>query len=149
VLGQAEGAVADMDDDVRRACLGEREPCALGQLRDPLDRVDRAREAAEDGGLVAGPGADVEHELIALQTELLADPRDHVRLRDRLAVPDRERLVRVRRALRLLADEDLPWDRRHRVEQALVSDPAVDELPADPLRPHARHRRRSARARPA
>ena len=96
----------------------------LGELRDPLDRVHLAGELGDHRRLVAGARADVEHALAAARGELLADARDHVRLRDRLPVADRQRGVVVRASAELLRDEQLARDALHRGEHALVVDAA-------------------------
>ena len=95
VLGQAERAVADVHVDGPRSRPPRGRARALGELRDPLDRVHLGRELGEHRRLVAGARADVEHPLVAAQRERLADARDHVRLRDRLLAADRQRGVVV------------------------------------------------------
>ena len=110
-------------------------------------------ELREDRRLVARAGADVQHALPPGQRERLADPRDHVRLRDRLPLADRERRVVVRAPAHPLRHEQLARDARHRGENALVGDAARAQLTFDhrfALSEHRRsRRRRSARALPA
>ena len=70
-----------------------------------------------------------------MQRERLADPRDHVRLRDRLAAADRQRGVVVGAVAQRLGDEELARHAFHRGEHALVRDVAATQLPLDhPLR---------------
>ena len=165
MLGQAESAVADVH--LNSVITGLQEPLSgqLGELRDPLDRVHLRRELGENGGLVPGAGADVEHALAAGQLQRLADARDHVRLGDRLAPVDRKGGVFVRATPLALANELLAWDGRHCAEHAFVDDVAPAQLRLDHgaapagllvLRRHARERgcrravsRRSARAQAA
>jgi hypothetical protein len=119
---------------------------ALGKLGDPLDRVHLRGELGEDGRLVPGARADVEDALAATQVERLADPRHHVRLRDRLSDSDRQRSVVVGARPLALLHEELARNGLHRPEHALVDDVApaqlrVDHDPAPGLRvvrPHAR-----------
>src|SRR5205085_1598228 len=61
----------------------------LRELGKPFGRVHLGFELGEHGRLVTGACADVEHPPSGDRPELLADPRDHVRLRDRLPVTDR------------------------------------------------------------
>ena len=83
-------------DAVRVAGRGEILARAFPKLGDPLDRVYLAGELGEHRCLVAGAGADVKHALAAVEGELLADERDHVRLGDRLVSADGQRGVSVR-----------------------------------------------------
>src|SRR5207248_99030 len=66
-LEQAARPVADVDVDVRVAGRREVRARRLGELRDPLDRVDLARQLGEHRGLVTRAGADVEHAFAALE----------------------------------------------------------------------------------
>ena len=98
VFAHAERSVADVEVDAALvAGRGEVRARRGRELRDPLDRVHLGRELGEHCGLVAGARADVEHAFVAPQRELLADERDHVRLRDRLLVADRQCGVGIRR----------------------------------------------------
>ena len=135
-----------------------------GQTRHALDRDHLASELREHRSLVPRAGADVEHLLTAPERERLADPRDHVGLRDRLAVADRQRGVVVGAIAEALRDEQLARHALHRTEDALVAHVAATQLPLDhqpaerrgivraPAREHARRpaaRRRSGSRRPA
>ena len=128
VLGEAERPVADVHLDAAVARRGERLAGPFGELGHALDRVHLAGELGEHGRLVARAGADVEHALAALQRERLADPGDHVGLRDRLARADRQRRVLVRAPALLGRDEELARHLGHRREHALVHDVAAAEL---------------------
>src|SRR5579862_1804147 len=141
VLGEAAAAVSDVN--VHAAGVpGRREALtrAFGQRRDALDRVHLRSELGDDGGLVAGAGADVEHALAAVQPELLADARDHVRLRDRLTLPDRYCRVVVRTRPQSLRHEHFARYARHRREHALVVDTARAQLILDHRLPLSEHR---------
>ena len=108
VLRQAERPVSDVDVDPLVPGRGEVLPGLLGELGNPLDRVHLRGQLGEDCGLVAGAGADVEHALAAGEAEDLADPGDHVRLRDRLVVTDRQRGVGECSRPFSAGDEELP-----------------------------------------
>ena len=58
----------------------ERGAGALRELRVDLDRVHRVRQAREDGGLIAGAGADLQHALAAFQRQKLRHQRDDIGL---------------------------------------------------------------------
>ena len=115
MVGKAAAAVADVDVH-SRAVPGGGQPLSrsLGQLRDALDRVNFLRQLGENGRLVAGARADVEHALAAAQCELLADASDHVRLRDRLPLADRQRRVVVCAASQLRRHEQVARHASHR-----------------------------------
>ena len=118
-----------MDADPAVARSFEVRARTLGELRNALDRVDLCRELGQDRGLVARARADVENALASGQRERLADPRDHVRLGDRLASADRQRSVVVGAIAQLLGHEELTRDSLHRREHALV-----DNVPGAQLR---------------
>jgi hypothetical protein len=61
VLDPPEGAVAAADVDVAIAERLQLLARAVGEHRVALDRVDLAGDLGEDGGGVAGAGADLEH----------------------------------------------------------------------------------------
>jgi hypothetical protein len=99
--------------------------------------------------LVPRSRTDVQHALVALERQRLADPGDHVRLGDRLAEPDRQGRVVVGAVANLLGDEKLARHSLHRLEHSLVDDVAAAQLSVDhsePLvdsvRPHGRAPRR-------
>ena len=117
------------------AGLRERLARSLGELRDSLDRDHLRRELGEHGGLVAGARADVEDALVAFESKERADRRDDERLRDRLPMPDRKGAVVVRVRTNALGNEELARDSSHRIEDALVGDPASTKLPFDHARP--------------
>ena len=93
-----------------------------------LDRDDICGELAEDGGLIAGAGADLEYAIRDAKVEQLGHARDDVGLRDGLSLADRERVVAVRDGTILGADELLPRDVGHRVEDAGVMDAKSPQL---------------------
>ncbi len=113
----------------------------VGKRRDPLDRVHLAGELGEHRGLVAGAGADIEDAFRAVQLELLADSRHHVRLRDRLTLADGQRRVGVRTAVQLRRHEQLARHAFHGAEHALVGDAARAQLPFDHRVTLSEHRR--------
>ena len=128
---------------------------SLGNLQ--VGRLDAAtldtfyarlrRQGGKDGRLVAGPRADVEHPLGAVQREQRADRRDDVRLGDRLAVPDRKRTVVVGAMPELLRNEQLTGHGGDRREYPVVGNTAAAEKCGE-LRPgsHARAGVRAAAA---
>ena len=91
------------------------------------------RQLGENGGLVAGAGADVEHPVARANAERGCDQRDHVRLRDRLAVPEQQSGVLVGKRTLVLGHKQLAWHASHRVEHQLVADPAARKLPVSPI----------------
>ena len=141
---QAERAVAHAHLDAGIARREQGGPRLCGQLRDALDPDDLRAQLRQDGSLVAGAGADVQHALVAGQPQLLAHPGDHRRLGDRGAVPDRECAVLVGPRPQLLRHEELARDAADRRQHALVRDPASPQPAHKPFaRGHARARGRA------
>jgi hypothetical protein len=68
----------------------------LGERRVAFDRDDVARELREHRGLIARPRPDLEDAMLGLRGEQLGHSRDHVGLRDRLALADPEGMIAVR-----------------------------------------------------
>src|ERR1039457_3003509 len=62
---------------------------------DDLDGNDARRQRAQDGGMKTRTAPHVQHGFRASQFEQLGHERDHVRLRDGLAVSDLQRLVPI------------------------------------------------------
>ncbi len=91
----AGGAVADREDDVAVARRLEPRPRLERERLDHLDRHDLGGEIGQDRGLVARAGADLEHPRAGLQAQQMGHQRDHQRLRDGLAMADRQRPVVV------------------------------------------------------
>jgi uncharacterized protein (TIGR00255 family) len=104
----------------------------LSRLRAHLEEIARllkgGGELGKHCGLVAGARSDIEHALRAPERERFADPRDHVRLRDRLAGADRQRRIVVRAVAQVGRHEQLARDTFHRREHAVVRDIAVAQL---------------------
>ena len=129
---------------------GEVLPRLLRELGDALDRVHLVRELRQHRGLVPGAGAHVQHFLAPREPERLRDAGDHVRLRDRLPVADRQRRVGVGTVPFALGDEELPRHALHRGEDPLVDDVAPAQLLLDHstacVRLSAHGRRRNGRA---
>src|SRR5690606_12178480 len=97
-------------------------PGLLEQGTDALDREHLARKLREHGSLIAATRAHFEH---APQrpagARQLAHARNGERLRDRLAVPERERYIVVSPARQSLVDEDMARNFGHRAEHRLVA----------------------------
>ena len=97
-VGGPERPVAHADLRVVAAQLAEERLRLVGERDVALDRHQLAAEKRENGGRVAGPGADLENQLVALELERLGHGRDDPGLRDGLARADRQRAVAVRAA---------------------------------------------------
>ncbi len=81
-------AVAQPQLDVVQPQQPETPARGFQQLAVALDAEDAARQPGEDGGLVAGAGADFQHAVLRLQLKLLRHGGDDVGLRDGLAAGD-------------------------------------------------------------
>jgi len=113
-------AVGDQARHPVIAQLGQRPGGGLAQLLEPLDRDHLARQLGEQGGVVTGSGADVQHPVGRLELKQLQHPGDDQRLGDRLATGDRQRDVVVGVLAVLGGDEALAGNRRDRREHSLV-----------------------------
>ena len=127
----SERAVPDEDLDLGVSHLDECRSRPLGELGNPFDGHDLRRQLGEHRRLVARAGADVENALVSGEPEQLADRRDHEGLRDRLPASDRESIVLVGEMVKILGNEALAWDSRHRFEHALVEASAAAQLMLD------------------
>src|SRR3989442_1278096 len=90
----------------------------------PTARYFPGAQLGEHRRLVARARTDVEDAVALAHLEQLAHPRDHVRLGDRLAVPDRQGLVLVGEVADVRGHEQLARNLGHRLENALVADAA-------------------------
>jgi hypothetical protein len=95
---------------------------SLGQLGHALDGAHFAAQIGEHRGVIAGPRADLEHALVAIEAELLAQVGHHVRLRHGLAETDRIRMVGVRLRARVAPDEQMPRHAQHGIDHTRITD---------------------------
>ena len=93
LLGQALPAVADDADDVGVAQRRQRRARLGAELRVSLHRPHLGGEQAQQSGVIARAGADVQHPVSRRQLQQLEHPRHHDGLGDRLTAIDRERDV--------------------------------------------------------
>src|SRR5262249_43702337 len=96
-----------------------------------LDREHVRAHGGQHRRLVARARPDLEDAVAGSRGKELRHLGDHVRLADGLAGLDREGLVRIRAGGLVVADEPLARDPFHRLEDALVADPAVAQLALD------------------
>ena len=127
----AEVAVGVADGDVVVADLAEGGGGAIGQGGDDLDGVDLVDEAGEDGGLVAGAGADLEDFVFFGDTEGCAHEGDDVGLGDSLAVADGQGVVFVGESEEIVGDELVAGDLAHDLDDGRVGDAPGDEAVLD------------------
>jgi hypothetical protein len=102
-----------------------------GECGDAFDGVDvagGADEVGEDGGLVAGAGAEFEDAVAGAWGELLGHGGDDVGLGDGLAVGGGESFVGVGLGLEFVGDEKVAGDLCHGVEDGGEDDAAAAEV---------------------
>src|SRR5438034_2108551 len=114
--------VAQEHRDVRDPGLAQRLPGGEGERLHPLDREDGARERPEQGRLIPGAGPDLEHPLPALEAEGFEIAGLGERLRDGLAVADRQRRVFVGTVPHRLGHEQMARSEEHTSELQSHSD---------------------------
>ena len=88
-------AVAATNVDVRVAERGQPFARRRGQGIENLDAVDLLAQFGKDGRLIARADADLQRAVVGRGSSKLRHQRHDVRLRDRLAEPDRQRMVFV------------------------------------------------------
>src|SRR5450756_266855 len=93
VFREPLGPVAHHHLDILETELRKSLSGGLSQGRYSLHCVYLFRQHPENGGLIPGAGADLEHHLVLLQAEKLGHPSDHIRLGDGLTLTNRERHV--------------------------------------------------------
>ena len=130
-LGRAGGAVADATSTLSTPSSASRSAGSLGERRNRSTLRTSLAEPGEDGGRVARSGADLEHPLGPVERQRLADRGDDPWLGDRLSVARRQRAVVIGARTQPRGDEGLARDLAHRLEHALVGDPAPAQLAFD------------------
>ena len=132
LIGPSLIAVADADLNVGEPEGLEARSRFLAALGADLDGVDLTGELGEDGSVVAGAGADLEHLLTAVELQQLDHQRRHVGLEQRVAIgAQRHRLVDVGLGPHALRDEQVPRNGFHGIEQLGLTDPPPPELLID------------------
>ena len=91
----AEAAVGLVDLDVPEAQGPEGGGGGTGECGHDFQGVDLGDQAGQNGGLVAGSGADLQHPVAGTGIDGLGHEGDDVRLGDRLFEPDGKRVIGV------------------------------------------------------
>lgn len=99
-----------------------------GEGFDDFDGVEAGLEVGEDGGLIAGAGADFEDARAGEDVEQLGHGGDDVGLRDGLGVADGEGAVLVGEPAEGLGEEEVTRDGAEGGEDAGVFDAAALDL---------------------
>src|SRR3989454_11172287 len=118
-----ERPVSQQYRTVHGAGLAQRPLGREGERLYSLDREDRARESREQRRLIAGAGPDFEHALPAGEPKRLEIAGLRERLRDGLAVADRQRRVLVSAMPHRRRHEQMPRRLGERLEDGEVADP--------------------------
>ena len=131
MLGPSERAVAMADVNVVEAQVLHSPARQLGQRGVPLDGVNLRGDAGEDGGGIAGAGADLEDAVTRGQLERGGHEGHDIGLGDRLPLFDGKRRVLVGEFGRRSRDKHLPRNLKHGIEHRPVNDPAGCDLLLD------------------
>ena len=126
--GRDVEAVPQHHLDIVAAELLQPRPGAVGQRPVALDGQDLPAKPRQDGGLVTGAGADLEHAVMLLQLQLLGHVGHHERLADGLPAGDAERAVAVGVGAVGRLDEHLARDLLHGAQHRLIADPAPPQV---------------------
>ncbi len=136
-IGQALAPIPNVDLHVVIAQIGEQAVGVFAQIRIPLQRVDDPCQPAQHRRLIPAAGADLQHGILHRQAEHLRHQRHDVRLRDRLAAANGERVVIIRQHAQVVGQKAVARNRAHRVQHARIVDVARFQLFAD--HPFAEH----------
>ena len=128
VLGPSVVPVASPHFHVAIAQLQQGGTRAFRKRCDDLDRVHRLHEPAENGGLVARSGADLEHPMDRFDLQRLCHEGHDIGLGNGLAVSDGQSGIAVSQRTRGFRNEHVPRHMEHRVQHARVMDVAGPEL---------------------
>src|SRR6516164_1526738 len=97
-----------------------------------FNRKDPTTEACEDRRVITRTGADLERTMPLTELELLSHQRHHVRLADRLALPDRQGHILISLILEGSRHEFLSWRALDRAKHSRVADPGTAQLHQQP-----------------
>ncbi len=111
--------------------FGERTAGAFRQLSVALDAEHALRDPAHYRRRVPAPRADLQHPVVRLDPRRRDHLRHHVRLRDRLPPPERQRPVRVSLTPQALRHKRLARDRAHGSQHPFIGNPTIPNLTVD------------------
>src|SRR6266481_1591086 len=106
----------------------QRLPRPARQPRDALHRAHPLGQLRQHRGLVPAAGAHLQNLLPPAELQQLRHAADDEGLRDRLPLPDRQRVVPVRPIAERLVHEHVARQPSHHLDHPRVSDPARDQL---------------------
>src|SRR2546422_8698973 len=121
VAAPPQGAVAQQDGHVGRARLSQRPLRGARERLDPLYREHLPREGTQQRRLVTRARPDLEYPLLAAQSQGLEVTGLGERLRDRLALADRQRRIFVSAMTHRLGHEQVPRRLGERLEDRKVA----------------------------
>ena len=117
-LAPADGAVEHLNLDVDKSELADAANGLMGQVGDPLEAEHPLGEQSQDGGLIPGAGADLEHRMLGRHLEKFGHPADDPRLRNGLPAGDRQGVFTVRLRPQVVLDEQVALHPPHGLEHA-------------------------------
>ena len=122
-VGGAENVRGGQDIHVGDAASRKVPAGEVNERGDALDGYDMAegQQFAQDRGLIAGAGADLEDALVAAEGQCQGHPSDHGGLRDGLVVADGEGGVFVGAVAEFGRYEEFAGDGPHGVDNRVVS----------------------------
>ena len=123
VGGPALVAVAGLHHDVVVVAVLQHARGLVGERLDHLDAVDIPDQPGEEGGVVTGAGAGLEHGVVGLELGEVGHERDQQRGREVLAVADRQRVVVVGERLDLRRHEIVARHGAHGLKHARIDRP--------------------------
>ena len=130
-LGPTQRAVTMSKMHVTNLHFHQPLPRLIQQRFQSFDAVYLTGKLREDGGLVSAPGPDLQDLVINTDIQPLGHERDHVRLADRLAVPDRSGAIGERLVLGSSREKSIARHPAQCRDHPLVADSPLDHLLLD------------------
>ncbi len=130
-VGKTQGTISIMDMNVRVTQVREALLRGKCEGRVVFDSNHFARQQRKHRCLIARSRADFQHTLCAGEFERFSHCGDHVRLRNGLFLPDWQRFVGIRVALKFRGNKFVARDAKHRLENAWRCNSAFANLGFD------------------
>src|SRR5689334_2536144 len=100
--------------------MSEPNLCAVSKLLDDFDAPDATGKFGKNSCLIAKPGPDLEDDVLRFQGQKIRHQRADEGLGYGLFEANRQRPVLIRQVGKRLRHEQMPWNARHRSQDALI-----------------------------
>jgi len=128
-FGPAQRAIAGTHFDIGITQARQSLPCGFRQAFVPFYRINFVCHARKDGRGISATGANFQHAVVWLDLGFRNHQGDDKGLGDGLVFLDGQRHIIVGKFLQVLGNEHLARRAGHGVQQALIADAAMHDLP--------------------